>query len=60
VTDGEETSESLRAEIDHLRQLCKCSIDRQVLGAIEVMIIDLERRVRRLESAKENKAAITR
>jgi hypothetical protein len=49
MADGEETPETLRAEIEHLSRLAKGVTDEHVLNAIRQMVEDLERRARRLE-----------
>ena len=47
---ADETPETLRAEIDHQRQLAQLVADAGVRGEIEKMIEELERRLRELEA----------
>ena len=49
VADGEETLETLRAEIEHLQRLAAGATDEHVLNALRQMIEELEQRARRLE-----------
>ena len=49
MADGEETLETLRAEIEHLQRLAAGATDEHVLNALRQMIEELEQRARRLE-----------
>jgi hypothetical protein len=46
---ADQTAETLRAEIDHLRRLGELVTDARVLAEIEKMIGELEQRLRELE-----------